>query len=498
MKNELLEFYAQYKEKSNAYSLALTIMHFDQSTIAPTKGNAHSNQMMSVLSTEAFLHSTNKESIQKIEQLSTLDIEPLLKKEIERTLKHLNQSKHVPQDVFTRNTIAVNAASTTWGQAKIDQDYNRFKPYLQSVVESTKETLQYHPDIQKGAYAILLDQFEPGMTVEKYDAFFDEVKKGLVPLIHEIIEKGTPIDESILEQKFDIKAQENFANELCNYLKVDPEVCYMSTSHHPFTTFLSNHDVRMTTHYYEDILLSSIYSVIHEYGHALFGLQIDSKFEGSILARDIGSAMHESQSRFLENHIGKSTAFWKANIENLKRHFPQLEQLSIDELMQLINASKPSLIRTEADELTYPLHVLIRYELEKEMFSRDDIDYDALKQRWNDLYKQYLGVTPSHDGVGILQDMHWSSAYFGYFPTYALGSAYAAQFFNTMKQELDVDYLLENNQFDVISNWLKEKIHHYGGSKSAQDILLEVTKEAFNPKYYIDYLQQKYRTLYNL
>lgn len=499
MNKELYNFYQEYKDKSNAYGLALSVMYVDNATIAPVKGQAYTNKMMSILSTESFLHSTNPESIQKIELLAKeKDLDPILKQELDRFLEKINISKLIPTDVFTRSSIATNESSSAWGKLKEENDYPSFIPYLKNIVDTGKEVLKYHPNKKSNAYDILLDGFEKGTSQEIYDNFFNEIKNGLVPLIKEIQEKGQVIDESILNQKFDIKAQELLANDLCDYLKVNPENCYMSTSHHPFTSFLSLNDVRMTTHYYEDILLSSIYSVIHEYGHALFGLQIDEKFEGSILGRDIGSAMHESQSRLLENHIGKSYAFCKANLDTIKKHFPTLKDLTVDDLYRLVNASKPSLIRTEADELTYPLHVLIRYELEKEIIETDEIDYNELKEKWNNKYQEYLGIVPSDDTTGIMQDMHWSSGYFGYFPTYALGSAYSAQFFNTMKQQIDVDSLLENNQFDVIAKWLKDNIHYHGGSKTANEILLEVTKEEFNPKYYIEYLQDKYRKLYNL
>ncbi len=496
MNNELIEFYEAYKQKGNAYKLALSTMYFDQATIAPKNGFSYSNQMIAILSTELFIHSTNPESIQKIEQLYNSDIEPVLKKELSLLLKELSESKDVPVDLVRQASLANNEAGTAWSQTKDDKDYDAFIPYLQKVVETTKAKLKYHPNQSISTYDQLLDAFETGMNTAKYDSFFAAIKKELVPLIQKV--KAKPINEKILQQSFDVKKQEAFMNELCEYLKVNKDECYMSTTAHPFTSFFSGNDVRMTTHYYEDQLLSAIFSTIHEYGHALFGLQIDPAFEGSSLASDIGCAMHESQSRFLENHIGKHEAFWEKNLSVLQSYFPSLDALDVKSFMQLVNASKPSLIRTEADELTYPLHVLIRYEIEKEMFNNDTIDYQQLKQIWNDKYEAYLGIVPSHDGEGILQDMHWSSAYFGYFPTYALGSAYAAQFYHTMQQQLDVESLLRNDEFEKIASWLKENIHHYGASKTAEEILLEVTNEPFNPSYYIQYLKDKYSTLYNV
>ncbi len=498
MNQELYDYYQAYKQKTNAYALALSTMSFDQATIAPKNGTSYSNQLMAVLSTEAFIHASNPESIKKIEQLANEDIDDLLKKELSLLLKELHDNKDVPTDVFSEFTLATNEAGTAWSDAIDNQDYITFIPYLERVINAVKKQLKYHPNKKECAYNILLDRFEPGMNMDKYDAFFEQVKESLIPLIHQIIDADKKIDESILNQSFDIKSQEVFMNELCEYMRVNRDECYISTTQHPFTSFFSGNDVRITTHYYEKNLLSAIFSTIHEYGHALFGLQIDDAFEGTSLSNAIGFAMHESQSRFLENHIGKSKAFWEPNLAKLKANFPSLESLDIDTFMELVNVSKPSLVRTEADELTYPLHVIIRYELEKEMFENETIDYLQLNEKWNQKYKEYLGVTPSHDGEGILQDMHWSSAYFGYFPTYALGSAYAAQFYHTMSQRLDVDSILKNNEFEKIATWLKDNIHHHGASKTTEEILFEVTHEEFNPMYYITYLQDKFKTLYKL
>jgi carboxypeptidase Taq len=272
----------------------------------------------------------------------------------------------------------------------------------------------------------------------------------------------------------------------------------MGESEHPFTSDFSLHDVRITTKYLENSLTSSIFSIIHEYGHALYALHVDEKLEGLNVSKAMSSGMHESQSRLLENYIGKRYSFWVNNYPAVQNIFQeQLKDVSLDDFIKMINVTTPSLIRTEADELTYPLHIIIRYEIEKEMIN-DDVDFDHLNELWADKYEEYLGIRPQDDAEGILQDIHWVDGSFGYFPTYALGSAYSAQFMKAMEKDIDIDQELENNHFDVIENWLREHIHSLGALYNADEILEKVCHEPFNPNIYIDYLIQKYSSLYQL
>ncbi len=498
MKEQLLAYYRDYKEKGNAFSLALATMSFDKSTIAPKDGQAYTNKMMSILATEQFVHYTNEEAYQKIKELSTYDLDETLRKEVDFTLQSLEENKHIPKEVFNRFVSARNDSGSAWQEAKNKSDYEMFKPYLKKVVEAQKEILSYHPNKEMKPYDILLDKFQKGMDEVRYDAFFETIKERLLPFIQKVIKSDIQIDDAILHDNYDTETQAEFMDDILMYLRRDTNKTYMCTTEHPFTSFFSVHDVRLTTHYYENALSSAIYSTIHEYGHALYGLQVNPDYNGSELYSQIGFAMHESQSRFLENHIGKSEAFWKANLPKLQKRFPQFQSIDAKQLTNMLAKSSPSLIRIEADELTYPIHVLIRYELEKEMFNNGEIDYDHLHEEWNAKYQEYLGISATNDKEGILQDVHWSMAYLGYFPTYALGSAYAAQFYNTMQQQLDVESLLANDKFEEIASWLKENIHQYGAAKSADELLQDVTKEAFNPNYYVDYLIEKYSTLYKI
>ena len=275
-------------------------------------------------------------------------------------------------------------------------------------------------------------------------------------------------------------------------------------SEHPFTLNFNNKDVRITTHYYEKNILSSIFSTIHEGGHAIYEQQIDDIVSETVLGEGTSMGIHESQSRIFENMFGRNINFLK----NIFNKFDELfdvrsKGIEVEDFYKIVNTVSKSLIRIEADELTYPIHIMIRYELEKEIFSNLDetesseyIDY--LANKWADMYEEFLGVRPTTNSEGILQDVHWSSGLFGYFPSYALGSAYAAQIYNSMNKEFSIEENLSNGNFDNINSFLKDKIHKFGKSKTPNELLILATGEAFNPDYYINYLKEKYRKIYGI
>ena len=343
----------------------------------------------------------------------------------------------------------------------------------------------------------MLDDFEPGMTEEKYDAFFHSLKERLIPLIRKVKEKKQ-IPSDFLHQKFSVDEQKKFMQELLSYLHFDSSWGYQNESEHPFTSWTCENDCRTTTKYIENEPVNAILSTVHEVGHAYYEHNIDPKYDGMILSDGVSSGMHESQSRLCENYLGRSRAFWEYHYPRFQRHFPnELGNISLDEFYRAVNLSEPSFVRTEADELTYPLHIVIRYEIEKGLFN-GTISTENLDQTWNAKYKEYLGLDVPNDRVGILQDVHWSDGSFGYFPTYALGTAFAAQFMHAMRKDLDVDSLLQNNRYDTIMQWLKEHVQHYGCLYDAGEIIKRATGEEFNVKYFLDYIEEKYTKLYAL
>lgn len=497
METKLKSFFKEYKNILAAYNMAHSTMYFDMVTIAPKKGIPARSEMMSILSGEAFDYQMREEHLKKLDELYAITQDEELKKELDMYFKTLESQRNLPKEVYVRFVKTISDAEEAWAEAKAANDYQIFKDHLVAVIKGQKEVLSY-VDKNVSDYDYMLDQYQKGMNRERYDIFFNKIKEELLPFIQRIIKEGKVIDGSPLDKTFDVEGQKAFMKEVMDFLKVDAGKTYLGESAHPFTIFFSANESRMTTHYYEKLIKSAILSTIHEYGHALYSLQVDSKYDNTIFKDGIGMAMHESQSRFLENYIGRSKAFWEVLYPRLQKQFPeQLENVSMEQFYEMLHIAQPSFIRTEADELTYPIHILIRYELEKEIFD-GTVDYDNLDKMWNDKYEEYLGIRPDKDSQGILQDMHWSAANLGYFPTYALGSAYAAQFYNAITKQLDVETLLREDKFEVIRDWLKDNIHCHGAYLDADEILLKATGETFNPDYYINYLKEKYGSVYEL
>ena len=345
---------------------------------------------------------------------------------------------------------------------------------------------------------MLLEDYEEGFTMKELDRFFDRMRKEIVPLLKEVRKKLDMIDSSAVFQEYDIEKQKEFSRFLAEYLGFDFTKGVLGESEHPFTDSLHNEDVRITNHYYPDNLESAIFSVIHETGHALYEGGNSDEVTMTPVQGGASCGMHESQSRMFENVIGRSRAFWEPIYGKLQETFPeQLENLPLEDFIRIINRVHPDLIRTEADELTYCLHIMVRYEMEKKMIE-EECSVEDLPEMWNSLYEEYLGIRPETDTEGILQDVHWSFGGFGYFPSYALGNAFASQIYAQMEKDLEVEQLLKEGNLKPIREYLKEHIHQYGASRKTRRLLKDLTGEEFNPDYYVDYLKNKYTALYEL
>src|SRR5690606_96568 len=316
-------------------------------------------------------------------------------------------------------------SESVWEDAKKKAEFSIFQPYLEKLVEKTNRFIKYW-DWEGNPYNALLDLYEPGMTVEVLNPVFNEVRKGIIPLLEKIERHGKKVDTSFLFHPFPKEAQRELCIEILNQMGYDFEAGRLDETVHPFETALNPGDVRVTTNYNINDFRVALFGTIHEGGHALYEQNISTDLVGTTLAGGASMGIHESQSLFNENMIGRSRAFWKRNYSLLKQYSSgQFEQVDLEDFYRAINEVKPSLIRIEADELTYPLHIIVRYELEKGLFN-EEIAVKDLPAIWNEKYKEYLGSTPDHDGVGVLQDIHWAGGSFGYFPSYALGIIYAA------------------------------------------------------------------------
>jgi carboxypeptidase Taq len=492
--------YKETRKKIKAFEYFVWLASWDMETEAPSGSSDYRTKQYEVIAQEIYQLQSNLDYVQAIEylyeHLETLN-DPDFETEIKRVYKDLRIIKKVPKEEYLEYQVLVSQGSLIWAKAKENNDFESYKPLLEKIVLYNQKLVKYLETEDQKGYNILLDFYEPGFGVEEYDLFFDTLKEKLVPFVLDVTKrKKQRFPKSLTKGNFPILDQKAFSNYLMKIFKYDLNHGLLKESAHPFTSGVSSQDTRITTHYHEDNVLSNIFSVIHEMGHGIYELQNDPKYDDTFLNGGTSLGIHESQSRMYENMIGRSYDFWKTHYPKLVETFPkQLKNVSLETFYQFVNLPKRSLIRIEADELTYSLHVMVRYEIEKLLIA-GKLKVSDLPKKWNQLMKKYVGVTPKNDKEGVLQDIHWSFGAIGYFPTYALGSAYAAQIYHQMNQEINIKSIIENNEIEKINQWLKERVHQFGKSKNPKEILMIATKESFNPNYFVDYLIQKYQHLF--
>ena len=410
---------------------------------------------------------------------------------VRETEEEVEKLERIPADEYRSFAELTARATGIWADAREKKDFSLFAPVLKEIVDYQKRFASYQAKEGQKLYDVMLDNYEKDFGMKELDEFFRVVKEGIVPLLKESAKRSEQIDDSFLSAGYTEEQQEKAARFLAEYVGFDFDRGILAVSAHPFTTNLHNKDVRITTHYL-DRIDSSIYSVIHESGHAVYELGIRDDLTQTPAGQGASMGMHESQSRFFENIMGRNRNFWVPIYGNMQEIFGSpLKEVSLDDFLAAVNKTIPGLIRTEADELSYCLHVLVRYEIEKLMIE-ENAEIDSLPELWNDKYEEYLGICPKDDGEGILQDIHWSQGSFGYFPSYALGNAFGAQLYHRMKQEMDFDGLLREGRADVIREYLREHIHQYGKLKTSRQLLKDATGEDFNPAYYVEYLTERY------
>ena len=497
---ELLKAYEELNLKRNAFHYASYMIGWDSETEAPAGCFDVRGQMVGVLAGESFRLATSEETKNLIyalyDQMDALDDD--MKLIIKKEKKGIDQMSKIPADEYIEYSMLMSSSSLIWAKAKKENDFASFAPTLEKIVAFQKKMMKYlETDTLKG-YDVLLDQYEEGATQKLYDEFFGVLKKDLVPFVLKVASLPLGTDKNFENKTFSVQKQEKLSKYLLDAMCFDWNHGVIKTSEHPFTSGFSSREVRLTTHYYPENLLFSMYSVIHEGGHALYELGVDQKYDLTALGGGATMAMHESQSRFYENMIGRSYAFFEAHYPKIQEIFSEeLADITIDDFHKLANEVKCSLIRTEADELTYPLHIMLRYEIEKLLLT-DQITVNDLPTVWNKMMKEYLGIDVPTDTEGVLQDTHWSGGSFGYFPTYAYGSAISAQLYQAMAKDIDIEAALRTGTTKAVNEWLKEHVHKFGGSKLPEQILLEATGEKFNPMHYVNYLKEKYSKIYNI
>ncbi len=502
-------------EKVMAFQTALTLFEWDSETLAPLESMELTSKTIGVLSNEYFTNLINDDVKKLISALSEKkkwnELEFNQKAIIKNIKKTYEEMEHIPPEEYRAYKELTAKAPGIWTKAKNKKSFEDFKACLDEIIQYQKKFAGYranytskHPNTEQKdvnsvlPYDVLLNDFEEGFNIQILDEFFQKIKETVIPLLKEVTKKKDTIDKAYNHEFYDIEKQKEFCNYICSYVGFDFNRGVVAESAHPFTTNLHNRDVRITTHYYEKNLESAIFSIIHESGHGIYEMHIDDSITQTPVGGGTSMGMHEAQSRFFENVIGRSESFWVPLYPKLEAIFPnQLKDISLDQFIKGINKATPNLIRTEADELTYPLHIMIRYEIEKMIFA-GEVDTNDLPKIWNQKYEEYMEIAPQHDGEGILQDIHWAGGDFGYFPSYAIGSAIAAQIYYHMSSIMPIDKYLSDGNLTPVREYLINHIHKYGATKNTNEILMDMMQEELNVDYYILYLTEKYTKLYDL
>jgi carboxypeptidase Taq len=405
-----------------------------------------------------------------------------------------NYYTKIPKELLIEHSKVCSEGFLGWRKAREQNDFAVFEPYLSRIVEISRMFAQ-HLGYEKDPYDALLNLYEQNMTVSQLDPIFNQIIGFLTPFLKNYSDRKSKTDYLAYvnnDKNYPIARQKNLVLFIIKKMGYDIRAGRMDESAHPFTLPLGRFDVRITNRYKPHDLRESIAIGMHEAGHALYEQGVDETYAYTPLDSGVSLGIHESQSRFWENQIGKSTAFLSFLTPVLQAYFPEaLSDCTTEELFELFNHVEPSLIRTEADEVTYNLHIALRYELEKGIIN-GKIKVKDLPKKWNEGMKSLLGVEPKSDSEGILQDVHWSYGAIGYFPTYTLGNLYSAQFTNKMQKELDIINLSGNGDLGTILVWLRDNIHRYGSLYWPDELCQKITGEPLNPKYFIEYIKNKY------
>lgn len=498
--SQLFEEFKKYLHEVNVYDHVTTLLYWDMRTNTPKLGQQDHVDALTEFSTKSFEMSTSPklgemlDALSKPEEYNALD--ETYQFVVRRMKLDFDRNKRIPTDFYEAFVREQAESGNAWEEAKNASDFSIFAPHLKKMIEMTKEMTSYtDPGVE--TYDALLNQFEEGMDSATIDRLFDDLKKELLPLVDKITAKPKPYTPA-LHSYTDPDVQKKIQKLLLDYIGFNWDAGAVGETEHPFTLNFSSKDVRVTNHYYETEPISALFSSIHEGGHAIFEQNVNPAYDHTVAGSCRYMGIHESQSRFYENILGRNKNFWIPIYDDLQALVPHLKDVSLDEFYREINCVQNSMIRTEADEVTYCFHIILRYEMEKAIF-REGVPVEELPALWNQKMQEYLKITPKNDAEGILQDMHWSDGSFGYFPSYLLGSIYDGMYLDALEEDLgSVNTLLADGKIDVITKWLNEKIHQYGSTRTPKEVIEAVCHKPISAEPLIRYFKKKYTEVYDL
>lgn len=481
---------------------AAAVLRWDQETYMPPGGSAGRADQLATLSHLAhdlFVSPRTRDLLTAAEAvLDSLDPESDEAGLIRMMRRDYDRLSKLPTEFVAEKARAASLGIQVWRNARRRNDFPAFRPALEQMVEFARRTADYLGYIEH-PYDALLDQFEPAMTAKEVDALFARLREVTRPLVRAIVARGDVVDAAFLSAEYDEVQQRAFGLQVAEAFGYDLRRGRLDESPHPFASGFTVNDVRITTRYQRRYLPSAIFAIFHEAGHAMYEQGVSPSLERTPLARGASLGLHESQSRMWENLVGRSRPFWQHFFPKLRQQFPeQLRAVDAEAFYRAVNRARPTLIRVEADEVTYNLHIMLRYELEKSLLE-GALRVKDLPEAWNVKMKEYLGITPPTDADGVLQDIHWSGGSIGYFPTYTLGNIISVQLFEAARRaHPGLTEEIARGQFSTLLGWLRQNLHRHGRKFLPREILKRATGSDLTPGPYLRYLQDKFGEIYGI
>jgi carboxypeptidase Taq len=495
----LEEFKALIAELQDLSSTA-SVLGWDQQTQMPLGGSLTRANQLSTLSRIIHQKNTSARMGELLDELepqfsSQDDLDAVLVRYVRRDVE---RRRKLPTEFVAEITKARAISGKVWEEARAKNDFKSFQPHLEKMFEYALRIAEYQ-GYDEHPYDALLYDFDPGLKTSEVKTVFAQLRQDTVPLVHAIAQKSDRVDYSILEREYDETKQREFSLDVAQAFGYDFSRGRLDIAAHPFATNFSRDDVRMTTRYDRHYLPMAMFGTFHETGHALYEQGTGSELARTPLARGAWSTVHESQSRMWENLVGRSLAFWTHWFPRLQAIFPQqLEGLNAETFYRLVNRVRPSPIRVEADEITYNLHIMLRFEIELGMIE-GKLKASELPEVWNAKMQEYLRITPKNDAEGVMQDVHWSEGLIGYFPTYSLGNILSVQLLQTARKDLgDLEGQWATGEYAPLLGWLREHVHQYGKRDLPPALIERVTGSPLTAKPYVAYLTRKFSELYGL
>jgi len=470
------------------FEAILRLIEWDQETYMPKGAAASRADQIELLASTIHKEKTDPKFVEGIEKLDLNKLEAWQKAAVREWKEDIRKAKALPNDFVKAFAKLTSESMIVWQEARKEANFKKFAPMLKKVVALSREKAEFL-GYEDSPYDALMDLYEPGMKVKEIDPLF----KDLGSALSKLLEKIPPADNRCLNQKVAVDKQIAFGNKLLKAIGYEMDHGRLDISTHPFSTAMHPTDSRITTRITEHSYFDSISAVMHEAGHGLYEMQLNPDYFGTPIGEACSLGIHESQSRTWETFIGQSRPFWQHFFPLLHKSY-KLEKTDFDTFYAAINCVKPTFIRVEADEVTYCLHVILRYQIEKDLIE-GKMEVSDIPERWNSFMEKLLGIIPPTDKEGCLQDIHWSMGAIGYFPTYALGTVYAAQFFEAFAKDFpDWEKRVSHGELLFIRDWQKEKIHRFGRTFSSADLVKKVTGQKLSTTPYLNYLERKYAT----